>query len=87
MRVVGLSSSVLLDQQDPYNPINRRVSIIVMNRKAEEAASHDGGTVEPANGEASAAPQTEPGASAAGDEATRQPAPGAQAAQGQEHGG
>ena len=45
-RVVGLSSSVLLDPTDPYNPVNRRVSIIVMNKKAEEAAAHDGGTVE-----------------------------------------
>jgi chemotaxis protein MotB len=45
-RVVGLSSSVLLDPQDPYNPINRRVSIIVMNKKAEEAAAKDGGTIE-----------------------------------------
>jgi chemotaxis protein MotB len=46
VRVVGLSSSVLLDPNDPLNPINRRVSIIVMNKKAEEAAAHDGGTVE-----------------------------------------
>jgi len=45
-RVVGLSSSVLLDSDNPYNPINRRVSIIVMNKKAEEAAAHDGGVVE-----------------------------------------
>jgi chemotaxis protein MotB len=45
-RVVGLASAVLLDPNDPYNPINRRVSIIVMNKKAEEAALHDGGTVE-----------------------------------------
>ena len=45
-RVVGLSSSVLLDPNDPYNPINRRVSIIVMNNKAENAAAHDGGTIE-----------------------------------------
>jgi chemotaxis protein MotB len=45
-RVVGLSSSVLLDPNDPHSPINRRVSIIVMNRKAEEAAAKDGGTVE-----------------------------------------
>jgi chemotaxis protein MotB len=43
---VGLSSSVLLDSADPYNPINRRVSIIVMNKKAEEAAARDGGTIE-----------------------------------------
>ena len=45
-RVVGLSSSVLLDPSNPYNPTNRRVSIIVMNKKAEEATSHDGGTLD-----------------------------------------
>ncbi len=37
-RVVGLSSSVLFDRQDPQNPINRRISIVVMTRQAEEAA-------------------------------------------------
>jgi chemotaxis protein MotB len=46
VRVVGLSSAVLFDKNDPYNPVNRRISIIVMNKKAEEAAQHDGGTVE-----------------------------------------
>ncbi|MBC3868697.1 flagellar motor protein MotB [Undibacterium oligocarboniphilum] len=46
LRVVGLSSSVLFDKQDPLNPINRRISIIVMNKKAEESASQDGGSVE-----------------------------------------
>ncbi len=49
LRVVGLSSSVLFDKKDPYNPINRRISIIVMNKKAEEAASTDGGTLEAAD--------------------------------------
>ncbi|HEY0847086.1 MAG TPA: flagellar motor protein MotB [Noviherbaspirillum sp.] len=46
LRVVGLSSAVLFDKQDPFNPINRRISIIVMNKKTEETASRDGGTVE-----------------------------------------
>ena len=46
VRVVGLSSSVLFDKVDPFNPINRRISIIVMNKKTEEAARNDGGTVE-----------------------------------------
>jgi chemotaxis protein MotB len=46
VRVVGLSSSVLFDKVDPLNPINRRISIIVMNKKAEESARNDGGTVE-----------------------------------------
>jgi chemotaxis protein MotB len=37
-RVVGLASSVLFDAQDPQNPVNRRISIIVMNKRAEAAA-------------------------------------------------
>jgi chemotaxis protein MotB len=46
VRVVGLSSAVLFDKDQPQNPINRRISIIVMNKKAEEAAQQDGGTVQ-----------------------------------------
>jgi chemotaxis protein MotB len=46
VRVVGLSSAVLFDKAQPQNPINRRISIIVMNKKAEEAAQQDGGTVQ-----------------------------------------
>lgn len=38
-RVVGLASSVLFDKADPKNPVNRRISIIVMNKKTEEAIS------------------------------------------------
>ena len=37
-RVVGLSSSVLFDKDDPQNPINRRISIIVMTKEAEDSA-------------------------------------------------
>jgi chemotaxis protein MotB len=37
-RVVGLASSVLFDKQNPYNPINRRISIIVMTKSAEATA-------------------------------------------------
>ena len=44
VRVVGLSSAVLFKKEEPLNPVNRRISMIVMNKKAEEAASHDGGT-------------------------------------------
>lgn len=46
LRIVGLSSSVLFDKEDPLNPINRRISIIVMNKKAELSASQDGGDVD-----------------------------------------
>jgi chemotaxis protein MotB len=37
-RVVGLASSVLFDRENPYNPINRRISIIVMTKDAEAQA-------------------------------------------------
>ena len=37
-RVVGMSSSVLFDQSNPRNPINRRISLILMTKQAEEAA-------------------------------------------------
>jgi chemotaxis protein MotB len=37
-RIVGLSSSVLFDRENPRNPINRRISLIVMTKRADEAA-------------------------------------------------
>jgi chemotaxis protein MotB len=37
-RIVGLSSSVLFDRDNPRNAINRRISIIVMTKQAEKAA-------------------------------------------------
>jgi chemotaxis protein MotB len=36
LRVQGLASSSLFDRDDPLNPANRRISIIVMNRDAED---------------------------------------------------
>jgi chemotaxis protein MotB len=42
MRVVGLASTVLFDRQEPYSPNNRRISIIVMNKRTEEAILADG---------------------------------------------
>jgi len=37
LRVVGLSSAVPFDQANPESPVNRRISLIVMNKDAEEA--------------------------------------------------
>jgi chemotaxis protein MotB len=37
-RVVGLSSSVLFNKAEPQSPINRRISIVVMTKQAEQAA-------------------------------------------------
>ena len=36
LRVQGLASSALFDKDDPTSPVNRRISIIVMNREAED---------------------------------------------------
>jgi chemotaxis protein MotB len=45
LRVVGLSSVSLFDKDDPTNPINRRISIVVMNKQAEENALKDSAAV------------------------------------------
>ena len=37
LRVQGLASSKLLESKEPNSPVNRRISIIVMNRDAEDA--------------------------------------------------
>ena len=37
-RVVGLASAVLFNKQQPTSPVNRRISIIVLTKKAEAAA-------------------------------------------------
>jgi chemotaxis protein MotB len=43
LRVVGLASAANLDKADPFNPINRRISILVMNKRTEESVIRDGG--------------------------------------------
>jgi chemotaxis protein MotB len=37
LRVVGLASTVLFDKNDPLNSVNRRISIVVLNKRTEEA--------------------------------------------------
>ena len=68
-RVVGLASAVLFDKDNPRNPVNRRISIIVMTKKAEEAAlsTDTAAPVDAAQiGEpATSGTTTEPGSSAA----------------------
>ncbi len=46
LRVVGLAAAAHLDRADPFNPINRRISIIVMNKRTEEAVQRDNATLE-----------------------------------------
>ena len=43
LRVVGLASSVPFNQAAPYDPVNRRISIIVMNKRTEEAVTKEAG--------------------------------------------
>jgi chemotaxis protein MotB len=79
-RVVGLSSSVLFNKAEPQSPINRRISIVVMTKQAEQAAlatdvasaetpaepipAAPAGALEPAPVVPSAAPPPAPAASA-----------------------
>ncbi|MCL2635771.1 MAG: motility protein MotB, partial [Betaproteobacteria bacterium] len=37
LRVVGLASTIPFDRNDPLDPINRRISIVVLNQKTELA--------------------------------------------------
>ena len=37
VRVVGLGSAVSFDRDDPFNAINRRISIVVLNKQTEES--------------------------------------------------
>jgi chemotaxis protein MotB len=46
MRVVGLADAAHLNKLDPFDPINRRISIIVMNKRTEEAVRRDGASME-----------------------------------------
>ncbi|WP_295995769.1 flagellar motor protein MotB [Rugamonas sp.] len=50
LRVVGLASAANIDKQDPFNPINRRISIIVMNKKTEQDVMRDGAKLDVSNG-------------------------------------
>lgn len=44
MEVTGYASTVLLDKSDPFNPNNRRISIIVMKKEAETKLLESGMT-------------------------------------------
>ena len=61
-RVVGYASSSLYDVDDPLNPVNRRIEITVLTRKAAKAIEQEQGreqVPEPAQAP-EAAPQAEP---------------------------
>ncbi|MEE4094550.1 flagellar motor protein MotB [Pseudomonas viridiflava] len=65
-RVVGYASSALYDRENPTNPVNRRIDIVVLTKKAQErieGAQNSGGA--PQVPAAPPAPGAVPGASAA----------------------
>lgn len=77
-RVVGLAASVPLDKAHPDNPINRRISIIVMTRQAEAAAlSQDvvDGSAEPAVRLPTTAPPPSAAPATGGNAASGNPLP------------
>ncbi|VTU22562.1 Chemotaxis protein MotB [Variovorax sp. PBL-H6] len=43
MRVVGLADSMHLDKAEPRNPINRRISIIVLNHRTQQQIERENG--------------------------------------------
>lgn len=53
LRVIGVASSMHLNQEDPFAPINRRISIVVLNQRAQaaiekaNAANASGGLIRP----------------------------------------
>ncbi len=64
-RVVGYASSALYDRENPTNPVNRRIDIVVLTKKAQErieGAQNSGGA--PQAPAAPPAPGAVPGASA-----------------------
>jgi chemotaxis protein MotB len=70
-RVVGYASSSLFDRKNPTNPVNRRIDIIVMTKKAQrDIEEGQGAPATPATAPAPApgatAPSGKPGASTAG---------------------
>jgi chemotaxis protein MotB len=40
LRVVGLGATSMFNEQDPLDPMNRRISIVVVNKKTENSIRH-----------------------------------------------
>ena len=61
-RVVGYASSQLFDRKNPLNPVNRRIDIIVLTKRAQRAIEGQDGTAE---GPSASQPATPPAGTAA----------------------
>ncbi len=51
IRVVGLGATVLFDKNDPLNPVNRRISIVVLNQRTERAILNEEGPTSDTDGD------------------------------------
>ncbi len=71
LRVLGQASVVPLDKSDPFSAANRRISIVVLNRQAEENILHEGQQVD----EGGTATPIMPMTSSQGESATGTTAP------------
>jgi chemotaxis protein MotB len=63
-RIVGYASSSLFDRKNPTNPVNRRIDIIVMTKKAQRDLEDGQGTPEAPAVPGAAAPAGTPGPAA-----------------------
>ncbi|MCX7080268.1 MAG: flagellar motor protein MotB [Pseudomonas sp.] len=64
-RVVGFASSALFDREHPFNPVNRRIDIVVLTKKAQRAIEGEqGAEPAPAPAPGQGAPGEVPGAAA-----------------------
>ncbi|BAN56824.1 MULTISPECIES: flagellar motor protein MotB [Pseudomonas] len=68
-RVVGYASSSLFDRKDPFNPVNRRIDIIVLTKKAQRNIEGEQGAPEAPAAEPAAPPASGPVPGAAAPEA------------------
>ena len=50
LRVVGTADSMVLDKNEPDNPINRRISILVLSQKKEKSLINDDSLIESVTG-------------------------------------
>jgi len=63
-RVVGYASSALFDRKDPFNPVNRRIDILVLTKKAQRSIEGEQPGAQPDDEGGAAPAQPSPGATA-----------------------
>jgi chemotaxis protein MotB len=59
LRVAGLASAVLFDKSDAFAAVNRRISIVILNKRAEHSMSRDEAAAEAPASTITSAPATQ----------------------------